>query len=146
MEHPARVGKYDVEKYLGGGMSRVYRATDTVLGRKVAIKILSQGCDADARARFLQEARLASNAKHENVIAVYDFGEDEGCPFMVMEFLEGESLRAALDKHTVGDFKWKVRVALQVARAIEYIHSRKIVHRDIKPENVYLDQIGRAHV
>ncbi|MEQ1884452.1 MAG: serine/threonine-protein kinase [Bryobacteraceae bacterium] len=133
-----------MEQFLGGGMSRVYRAKDTVLGRDVAIKILSEGCDADAQARFLQEARLACTAKHENVIAVYDFGEDQGQPYMVMELLEGESLRRILDRKTPGDFKWKIRVALQVARAIEYIHSRKIVHRDIKPENVYIDGHGHA--
>jgi len=144
MEHPARVGKYDVEEYLGGGMSRVYRAKDTVLGREVALKVLSDGWDDDAKARFLHEARMVSSASHENVIAVYDFGEDGGRPFMVMELLEGESLRAALDNGTAGDFKWRIRIALQVARAIEYVHSRKIVHRDIKPENVYIDGHGHA--
>lgn len=125
-------------------MSRVYRAKDSVLGRAVALKILSEGCDADAKARFLHEARTASNVSHENIIAVYDFGEEGGRPFMVMELLEGESLREALKQNTAGDFKRKIRIALQVARAIEFIHSRKIVHRDIKPENVHIDVHGRA--
>ena len=89
MEHPARIGKYEVEKFLGGGMSRVYRAKDNVLGRSVALKILTDVAagDKEAKARFLQEARLASNIAHENIIAVYDFGEDHGRPFMVMELL-----------------------------------------------------------
>ena len=77
-QHPAKIGKYQVEEFLGGGMSHVYRATDTVLGRRVAIKLLTEEAMADpeAKVRFLQEARLASNIQHENIIAIYDFGED----------------------------------------------------------------------
>ena len=146
MEHPSRIGKYEVEAFLGGGMSHVYRARDAVLGRTVALKILADlaASDGDSKARFLQEARIASNISHENVIAVYDFGEENGRPFMVMEYLEGESLRDALKAGRVGDFRRKVKIALQLARAIECIHSKKIVHRDIKPENVHIDRAGRA--
>src|SRR5450432_3294537 len=98
MDHPSRVGKYAIEKFLGGGMSNVYRAKDTVLGRRVALKILTVAGSADeeAKTRFLQEARMASNIVHENIISVYDFGEDQGRPFIVMEYLEGESLRSAI--------------------------------------------------
>jgi serine/threonine protein kinase len=146
MEHPARIGKYEIEKFLGGGMSRVYRAKDSILGRQVALKILAgeaAGSD-DAKARFLREARLASSIAHENIIAVYDFGEDQGLPFMVMELLEGESLRDAIKKNRAGDIARKLRIALQVGRAIAHIHSKKIIHRDIKPENIHLDAVGRA--
>lgn len=146
MEHPSRIGKYEVEEYLGGGMSRVYRAKDSVLGRRVALKILadSVASDPEAKARFLQEARLASSIAHENIIAVYDFGEEDGRPFMVMEFLEGESLRDAIEKRRTGDFARRLQIALQVGRAIGHIHLKKIVHRDIKPENIHLDPLGRA--
>jgi len=146
MEHPARIGKYDVEAFLGGGMSRVYRAQDSVLGRHVAIKILTDAAagDREAKDRFLREARLASSIAHDNIIAVYDFGEDSGRPFMVMELLEGESLREAIRNQRTGDVARKLRIALQVARAIAHIHSRKIIHRDIKPENIHLDVEGRA--
>ncbi len=146
MEHPARVGKYEVEEFLGGGMSRVYRAKDSVLGRRVALKILaeSQAADAEAKARFLQEARIASSTAHENIISVYDFGEDHGRPFMVMEFLEGESLRQAIEKNHTGDFARRMQIGLQVGRAIGHIHQKKIIHRDIKPENVNVDALGRA--
>ncbi len=146
MDHPARVGKYQVEKFLGGGMSHVYRATDTVLGRTVALKILTEAGNADqeTKARFFQEARVASNIAHENIISVYDFGEDYGRPFIVMEFLEGESLRSAIKNGRAGDLSRRIRIALQVGRALDHIHSKKIIHRDVKPENIHLDKSGKV--
>jgi serine/threonine-protein kinase len=145
MELPARIGKYELEEFLGGGMSHVYRARDTVIGRTVAVKILTEaGChDAEAKARFLAEARMAGNISHDNIISIYDFGEDEKQhPFMVMEFLRGEDLRHAIKNGHTGDLRNRLRLALQVARALEYIHSQKIVHRDIKPENVHVTTAG----
>jgi serine/threonine-protein kinase len=146
MEPSSRVGKYELEQLLGGGMARVYRARDTVLGRRVALKILTEegAADAESKARFLLEARTASNIAHENIISVYDFGEDQGRPFIVMELLEGESLRDALRNGRAGDFKQRMRIALQVARAVGYIHTRKIIHRDIKPENIHVDPSGKV--
>jgi len=146
MEHPSRVGKYEVEEFLGGGMSRVYRAKDSVLGRRVALKILTDtaAADPEAKTRFLEEARLASSIAHENIIAVYDFGEEQGRPFMVMEFLEGESLRDAIQQHRTGDFARRMQIALQLGRALGHIHQKNIVHRDIKPENIRVDPAGRA--
>ncbi len=146
MQLPARIGKYELEKFLGGGMSHVYKARDTVIGRTVAVKILTeQGCaDPEAKARFLQEARMAGNIQHDNIIQIFDFGEEEGRPFMVMEFLVGQDLRDAIKAEATGGFPDKLRIAVQVARALEYVHSKKIIHRDIKPENVHLDASGKA--
>ena len=145
MQLPARIGKYELQQFLGGGMSHVYKAQDTVIGRTVAVKILTEaGCeDAEAKARFLAEARMAGNLSHDNILGIYDFGEDDQHhPYMVMEFLRGEDLRHAIkDEHT-GDLPNKLRIALQLGRALEYIHSQKIIHRDIKPENVHITTTG----
>jgi serine/threonine protein kinase len=146
MEHLTRIGKYDLEQFLGGGMSHVYRAKDSVLGRLVAVKVLTDSgmADPETKARFLQEARMASNIQHENIISVYDFGEDQGRPYMVMEFLDGESLRDALKNDHMGDVNNRLRIALQAGRALDYIHTKKIIHRDIKPENINLDPTGKV--
>jgi formylglycine-generating enzyme required for sulfatase activity len=144
-DRPKRIGKYELEEFLGGGMSHVYRARDTIIGRTVAVKILTEaGCqDEEAKARFLAEARMAGNIEHDNVLSIYDFGQDEaGKPFMVMEFLRGEDLRHAIrDGHT-GDITSRLKIALQIARALQYIHTQKIIHRDIKPENVHITNSG----
>lgn len=145
MQLPARISKYELEEFLGGGMSHVYRARDTVIGRTVAVKILTEaGCqDAEAKARFLAEARMAGNIAHDNVISIFDFGEDDQHrPFMVMEFLRGEDLRHAIKNGHTGDLRNKLKIALQTARALDYIHGQKIVHRDIKPENIHINQAG----
>ena len=142
---PFRLGKYELEEFLGGGMSHVYRARDTVIGRTVAIKVLTeQGCaNEETKARFLQEARMAGNIEHENVINIYDFGEDdERHPFMVMEFLRGEDLRHAIQREHTGDLHNRLRIALQISRALAYIHTQNTVHRDIKPENIQITPAG----
>src|SRR5579862_2725603 len=131
MEHPASIGKYDLEEFLGGGMSHVYRAKDRLIGRTVCIKVLTpQGTsDPEVRDRFLQEARMAGNFCHDNVVAIYDFGEDNGNPFLVMEYLRGKSLRALITEGRVGGLGDILQIALQLARALECVHAQNIIHR-----------------
>jgi serine/threonine-protein kinase len=146
MSHPARIGKYELLEFLGGGMSHVYRARDTAIGRTVAVKILTpEGCgDADAKARFLAEVRMAGNIEHDNIIRIHDYGEEEGRPFIVMEFLVGEDLRSAIRNSHTGDLDNKLRIAADIARALAYVHTKKIIHRDIKPENIHIDASGKV--
>ncbi len=145
MQLPARLGKYELQEFLGGGMSHVYRSFDTVIGRTVAVKILVEPAsqDPEARDRFLAEARTAAKVTHENVISIYDFGVDDAMGlFMVMEFLQGEDLRHAIKNGHTGDLASKLRIALQIARALDFIHKNRIIHRDIKPENVHINAAG----
>ena len=145
MQLPARIGKYELQEFLGGGMARVYKALDTVIGRTVAVKILTEeGCaDEETKSRFLQEARMAGNITHDNIISIYDFGEDaDGRPFMVMEFLKGQDLKHAIKDGSTGDVRNKLRIALDIARSLEHIHTQNIIHRDIKPDNVHITTAG----
>jgi eukaryotic-like serine/threonine-protein kinase len=146
MQLPVRFARYELQEFLGGGMSHVYRAVDTVMGRAVAVKILTeQGIrDEEAKQRFLHEARMSGSIQHDNIVTVHDYGEEQGYPFMVLEFLRGEDLREAIRKGHTGDNANKARIALEVAQALAFVHQRNIIHRDIKPENIYIEQSGRA--
>jgi serine/threonine-protein kinase len=144
MDLPARLGKYELTEFLGGGMSHVYRATDTLIGRTVAVKILTPEStnDTEVKERFLLEAQMAGNISHENVISIFDFGEIGGRPYMVMEFLQGDSLRKLIHDGRLGDLQQRLQIAIQAARALEYIHSHQMIHRDIKPDNIHVNPKG----
>ncbi len=148
MEQPKRVGKYELREYLGGGMSQVYKAWDPVMHRTVVVKILTAEAtaDADAKARFLREAQTAGGLTHDNVIRVYDFGEEDGRPYMVMEYLQGQDLRQAIESGGAGGLRRRLEIAREAAKALAYIHRQSIVHRDIKPENIHLDENGRVRL
>jgi formylglycine-generating enzyme required for sulfatase activity/predicted Ser/Thr protein kinase len=145
-EVPFLAGRYRCEQYLGGGMADVYRARDTELPRDVAIKILKPGKETDGEVResFLDEVQLASRCSHENIVATYDKGEFEGLPFIVMEFLQGQSLDKSIRSGELGDIKQILRMAQQIACAMEYVHAQGIIHRDLKPQNLNLDPNGRV--
>jgi hypothetical protein len=130
-----------------GGMGSVWEAEDTVLHRRVAVKVLSDGLAADDRfeERFLREARAAAGLSHQNVAGVFDYGEDKGSPFMVMELIDGETLA-----HRIGigplDPAEAVRIAVEVADALQAAHDSGMVHRDVKPGNVMLTPTGDVKV
>ncbi len=126
-------------------MSHVYRARDTVIGRIVAVKVLTpEGCsNEDVRKRFLVEAQTAGRISgHPNVIAVYDYGQEQERPFMVMEFLRGNDLRHLISEKKTGDTQRKLEIAIEGAKALKFIHSEKIIHRDIKPDNIHISHAG----
>lgn len=143
---PFFVGRYRCEEYLGGGMADVYRARDTELPREVAIKILKPGNeqDEDIRRSFIDEVKLASRCSHENIVMTYDKGEFDGAPFIVMEFLRGHHLGTLIKSNSLGDLRRILKIALQIARSLEYVHEQNIVHRDLKPQNLHVDRSGRV--
>lgn len=135
--------RYGLDAEIGrGGMAVVYRAHDTLLMRDVAVKVVSEAAalGTEGRARLLHEARAAASLNHLNIVAVYDAGEANGSPFIVMELVEGQSLHERRPE-ALGDI---VAIARQLCAALEYAHARGVVHRDLKPENVLLAVDGTA--
>ena len=142
------ISRYRILGTVGeGGMGVVYVAEDTVLGRRVAIKIPHAGKDeSHYRARFLREARAVSKLRHTNIAAVHDFGEtEEGQPYIVMELVSGQTLGEMLAGQGISVAR-SVEVACQVARALSEAHRLGVVHRDIKPSNVVIDEEGTVKV
>jgi serine/threonine-protein kinase len=140
MDVPDRIGRYQVLGELGqGAMGTVYRGRDETLDRDVAVKVMSKGlADADARARFLREARAAAKLQHPNIVVIYELGEHEGAPFMVLELLEGVDLQRAIDAGIRPDPRATLPVVLQLLAGLGHAHEHGIIHRDVKPSNVFL--------
>ena len=141
-------GRYRLVAPIGTGASgRVYAAWDVRLQRKVAVKVLHAALadDAGFLRRFGAEAQMAASLHHPNVVAVYDWGEDE-TPFMVLELLEGGSLRSLLDRGDRLSPAQAAAVGRQVAAGLDYAHARGLVHRDVKPANLLFDEHGTVRV
>jgi len=137
---PERIGRYQILGELGqGAMGTVYRGRDEMLDRDVAIKVMSRGlADADARARFLREARAAARLQHPNIVVIYELGDHEGAPFMALELLEGVDLQRAIDGGIRPDPRATLPVVLQLLAGLGHAHEHGIVHRDVKPSNLFL--------
>lgn len=148
--HPESLGKYRIEAVLGhGAMGVVYRAHDPMLERTVALKTIRTdllGDDEHWRERFRREARAAARCVHANIVTVFDYGEDDGTPYIVMEYVEGRELRQHLGEGRRFELAAAVVVLRQVLRALEVAHAFGIVHRDIKPANIILLADGSVKV
>jgi serine/threonine protein kinase len=146
LQFPAAIAHYRIIRRLGsGGMGDVYLADDTRLRRQVAIKFLSpqQPGGVDLRQRVLREARAAAGLDHPNICPVYDVGEDEERPYIVMQYVEGETLATSLKRGRMEPQK-ALGLGAQIAEALHAAHSRGIVHRDIKPQNIIVTPGGQA--
>ena len=137
-------GRYRLDEPLGGGaMGSVWLAEDAELGRRVAVKLL--GPDAD-RARFDREARAAASLAHPNICQLFDYGEEDGRPYMVLEYLPGGSLDDLIERGTALPDPETARIAEQIAEGLAHAHSRGLVHRDLKPANILFDAEGHAKI
>jgi serine/threonine-protein kinase len=142
-------GRFRLDEQVGsGGMSTVYRAFDEKLERDVAIKLMHRSLSGDPLQleRFRREARAAARLSHPHVVAVIDAGEDEGHPYIVFEFVDGETLKARMKRLGPLPVVEAVAYAIEIGRALAAAHSERIVHRDVKPQNVLIDPEGRAKV
>ena len=142
------ISHYSILHKLGaGGMGEVYLAQDSTLSRKVAIKFLSQNSVAgeQARKRLVREARASAALDHPHICAVYEVGEEAGYSFIVMQYVEGETLASRIHRQPI-EFREALEIAVQIADALAEAHSRRIIHRDVKPQNVMLTASGQVKV
>ena len=144
-----RIGRYElIEKIGRGGMGVVYRGKDTVIGRPVAVKMLISDSDVsdETRQRFFREARSAGQLTHRNIITIYDFGEESGRAYIVMELLTGESLTNLLARGVKLPLEQQVEIMMRVSEGLAFAHSRGIVHRDVKPANLFVTTDGQVKI
>src|SRR6185436_13185846 len=140
----SRLGPYEILTLIGaGGMGEVYKARDTRLDRMVAIKVLPSrlSLSQEARLRFDREAKAVSSLNHPHICTLHDVGQQEGVEFLVMEYLEGETLAARLEKGPLA-LDQVLRTAIEIASALDKAHRQGLIHRDLKPDNVMITKSG----
>lgn len=141
--------RYEILSKVGaGGMSDVYKAKDHILSRFVAIKVLKQEFSEDSSfvTKFRAEAQSAAGLEHPNIVNIYDVGSENGLYYIVMEYVEGITLKTYIEKKGQLSFKESASIAIQVARGIEAAHDKNIIHRDIKPQNIIISTDGKVKV
>lgn len=141
--------RYEIEKLIGeGGMANVYLAQDTILDRKVAVKVLRGDLAGDEKfvRRFQREALAASSLSHPNIVEIYDVGEDEGNFYIVMEYIEGKTLKQLIKKRGVLSLPETMDIMLQLLDALAQAHDSYIIHRDIKPQNIMIKESGLVKI
>ncbi|MCI0414480.1 protein kinase [bacterium] len=150
MANPQKIGKYTIVERIGrGGMGYVYRAVDPFLKRDIALKTMLKDVseDPDLRTRFVREAQSAGGLRHPNIVTIYDLGEDEeGCPYIAMEFLTGTDLEQIIKNKIELLLPKKLDVLIQTSIGLGYAHNNGIVHRDIKPANIRLLDNGDVKI
>jgi serine/threonine protein kinase len=140
-----KIGKYEILDVIGrGGMGVVYKAVDPAIGRLVAIKMITAGFSDDPNLlkRFYREAQSTGTLQHPNIVTVYDLGDDSGTPYMVMEYLEGETLEVIIRSRREMPLAEKLSVMVLACDGLDYAHHRDVVHRDIKPANIIMTKDG----
>lgn len=138
-------GRYLIEEQIGsGGMATVYRALDSVLQRSVAVKVLHGGVAESLKARFQAEAQAVAQLNHPNVVSVYDVGESDGNPYIVMEYVEGTNLKRLITERGSLTPEQAIAVVTQIGAALSYAHRNGLIHCDVKPHNILLSPNGRA--
>lgn len=146
------IGRYRILERIGrGGMGVLYRGIDPVLDREVAIKAMSTDFESventeEARAKFFREAQAAANLQHRNIVTIFEFAEDEGRPYIVMEFLRGQTLTARISADPPLSLDQKLDVVSEVCSGLQFAHDHGVVHRDVKPENIWLLEDGTIKV
>ncbi len=147
MAIPTKIGKYEVLEVLGrGGMGTVYKCVDPLIGRLVAIKVIVAGYtdNPELLKRFYREAKAVGNLQHPNIVTVYDLGEENKNPYLVMQYLDGEPLNKIIAARRELPLLQKLGIIAKVGDALAYAHQRDIVHRDVKPANVLLLKDGQV--
>jgi serine/threonine-protein kinase len=143
------IGKYLVERVLGqGAMGTVYLARDPGLERLVAVKTMTVGPadPPDLRLRFRREAEAAGGLRHPNIVTIYDVGEDDGRPYIAMEYVEGADLAQVLQDGEARSTEWTLDVLRQVCEGLAYAHRNGVVHRDVKPANIRIGPGGQVKI